>query len=72
MMELRIERIYPGIWKITLGEPEAATPVKLRHIAPAGEALAALPRRWTAPSQRRQSPGVKRARLHRAPAFRRG
>lgn len=30
-----MEQIYPGIWKITLGEPEAATPVSLRNLPPA-------------------------------------
>jgi alpha-D-xyloside xylohydrolase len=33
-----MQPIHPGIWKMTLGDPEVATPVKLRHRPPA-EAL---------------------------------
>jgi len=35
-------QIYPGIWKFTFGEPEAVTPAKLRHRAPAEDALRKL------------------------------
>jgi alpha-D-xyloside xylohydrolase len=37
---MQIEQPFAGIWKITLGEPETATPVALRHKAPQAAALA--------------------------------
>lgn len=37
------EQIHPGVWKLTLGTPEAITPVRTRRYAPAAAALAALP-----------------------------
>lgn len=38
-----MEQIYPGVWRIRLGEPEAVTPVALRHHLPAADALGRLP-----------------------------
>jgi alpha-D-xyloside xylohydrolase len=38
-------QIYPGIWKVTVGQPELATPVRLRGRAPVEDAL----RRMCAP-----------------------
>ncbi|PTY05020.1 glycoside hydrolase [Opitutaceae bacterium EW11] len=35
--------IFPGVWRLTLGQPESITPVRTRHHAPRAEALAALP-----------------------------
>jgi alpha-D-xyloside xylohydrolase len=29
-----MEQVYPGVWKVTLGQPEALTPVGLRHRDP--------------------------------------
>jgi alpha-D-xyloside xylohydrolase len=42
-----MQLIYPGIWKMTLGEPESATPVNLRYQQPAISGLQSL----TAPSE---------------------
>ena len=42
-----MQLIYPGIWKMTLGEPESATPVNLRFQQPAISGLQSL----TAPSE---------------------
>ncbi len=36
-----MEQVYPGVWKVTLGQPEALTPVGLRHHAPLGGGEAA-------------------------------
>ncbi|MCL2701214.1 MAG: DUF5110 domain-containing protein [Phycisphaerae bacterium] len=38
-----MELVGPGVWKISLGQPEEATPVRLRHRAMAAERMAALP-----------------------------
>ncbi len=35
--------VLPGVWRLTLGEPEEITPVRTRHYQPAAEALEALP-----------------------------
>ena len=35
--------IFPGVWRVTLGQPEAITPTSTRHYSPAFEGLAALP-----------------------------
>lgn len=35
--------ISPGVWRITLGQPETLTPTSTRHYSPAEEGLAALP-----------------------------
>jgi len=35
--------IYPGVWKATLGAPEAHTPVRARRIPPAADGLAKMP-----------------------------
>ena len=35
--------IFPGVWRVTLGQPEAITPTSTRHYSPALEGLAALP-----------------------------
>jgi alpha-D-xyloside xylohydrolase len=37
-----MEQIYPGVWKITLGEPERATPVTMRYQPPDAASLHAL------------------------------
>lgn len=37
-----MQQIFPGVWKITLGEPEDATPVRLRHVPPAADAFTSL------------------------------
>lgn len=37
------EQVAPGVWRIRLGTPEAATPATLSHHAPATEAMANLP-----------------------------
>jgi len=39
----RLERIYPGIWKASLGVPEESSPAKLRFRQPAEDALRGLP-----------------------------
>lgn len=44
----RVERgswtaVAPGVWRVTLGTPEAQTPVHARQIAPAMEGLRAMP-----------------------------
>ena len=36
--------IHPGVWRVTLGQPEAITPTSTRHYLPATEGLAALPK----------------------------
>src|SRR5450759_1667121 len=36
---LNMQPIYPGIWKLTLGLPESATPVNLRYQPPATSRL---------------------------------
>lgn len=36
--------ILPGVWRITLGQPEAITPASTRHYLHATEGLAALPK----------------------------
>jgi alpha-D-xyloside xylohydrolase len=38
-----MDKIFPGIWKVTLGQPEAITPVKVCHTEPAVEAIGKLP-----------------------------
>lgn len=38
-----MESILPGIWKLTLGEPEAVTPARVHDVAPWREGLEALP-----------------------------
>ena len=38
-----MDKIFPGIWKVTLGQPEDITPVKVRHTEPAVEAIGKLP-----------------------------
>lgn len=38
-----LTEIYPGVWRVTFGEPEAITPVKTRHYAPQDFGLGALP-----------------------------
>jgi len=38
-----MEQVGPGVWKISLGAPEAATPVRVRGRAAAVERMAALP-----------------------------
>jgi len=43
MTQARLEPVGPGVWKISLGQPEAATPVRLRHRAVAADRMAALP-----------------------------
>jgi alpha-D-xyloside xylohydrolase len=37
------EEVYPGVWRLTFGTPEAITPVRTRHYAVAAEGLAQLP-----------------------------
>ncbi len=37
------QEIFPGVWKLTLGQPEHATPVRLRFFQPAGPAIKSLP-----------------------------
>lgn len=44
MPALRWREVYPGIWKATVGVPEAYTPVTSRAVAPASEPLAQLPK----------------------------
>ena len=38
-----MELLFPGIWRVRLGVPEAVTPVALRDVTPAEEALRRLP-----------------------------
>lgn len=38
-----MEQILPGVWKLTLGDPESLTPVALRHRQPAADRLAQFP-----------------------------
>jgi len=45
----RWQAIHPGIWKVTLGQPEEFTPVKLRHREVAEEELLRLPHAATSP-----------------------
>jgi alpha-D-xyloside xylohydrolase len=37
------QEILPGVWKLTLGQPETATPVSLRYFQPAKSAFTTLP-----------------------------
>ncbi len=39
----RMEELYPGVWRIRMGEPEAVTPVTLFDHKPAAEGLGKLP-----------------------------
>lgn len=39
MPSLRWREVYPGVWKATVGVPEAYTPVRSRAVEPAREAL---------------------------------
>jgi len=39
----KVEPVMKGIWKVTLGTPEAFTPVRSRHRAPAAEAIEKMP-----------------------------
>jgi alpha-D-xyloside xylohydrolase len=58
---LKADPVHPGIWKVAFGAPEAITPVRTRHYAPATSALTALPRVETCPvnvSARRSRRGV--------------
>jgi alpha-D-xyloside xylohydrolase len=57
-----MEQIYPGVWKLTLGVPEAATPVSLRHVAPAAQALAGLPQAVQSPIDATEIVGRKTRR----------
>lgn len=41
--------ILPGVWRITLGQPEELTPISTRHYSPATGGLATLPRLDTCP-----------------------
>lgn len=47
--------IHPGVWRITLGAPEAITPQRTRHYPPAAEALAGLPKVASCPIEVRAS-----------------
>lgn len=47
-----MEQIFPGVWKIRLGQPEAQTPVSFRHIAPAVSTLKTLAAPETPPFDR--------------------
>jgi len=38
-----MEQLYPGVWKLTLGNPESVTPISLRHHQPALDRLHQLP-----------------------------
>lgn len=40
---MAMEEISPGIWKVTFGQPEAHTPVRLRHREAAGDRLRQMP-----------------------------
>lgn len=42
-MQAEFKSAFPGVWHLTLGEPETHTPVKLRNIPPDMEHAAALP-----------------------------
>lgn len=37
-----MEQVYPGVWKIVLGQPETVTPMAVRHFTPASDALQQL------------------------------
>ena len=39
-----LTEVLPGVWRVTLGQPEAITPTSTRHYSPAVEGLAALPK----------------------------
>jgi alpha-D-xyloside xylohydrolase len=54
--------LHPGVWKLTLGEPEAATPVRLRHAQPAAAGLADLPTVATCPLAAGQIVGTRAER----------
>lgn len=43
MNEPNVSQVYPGVWKITLGQPEGMTPVGLFPHQPAEDRLAQLP-----------------------------
>jgi alpha-D-xyloside xylohydrolase len=43
MTQPRLESVGPGVWRISLGQPEAATPARLRHRKPALERMKTLP-----------------------------
>lgn len=38
-----MEQIFPGVWKVVLGQPDTVTPMTVRTFPPAGDALRALP-----------------------------
>ena len=44
-----MQQILPGVWKLTLGEPEAITPVRVRHQAPSEAAFERLPQAPSCP-----------------------
>lgn len=37
------EQVYPGVWCVTIGEPESITPVSVRSIMPAADKLEKMP-----------------------------
>jgi len=37
------QEIFPGVWKLTLRQPESATPVRLRYFQPSQSAIKTLP-----------------------------
>jgi len=37
------QELHPGVWKMTLGQPEAGTPVRLRYFQPSVSGLKTLP-----------------------------
>jgi alpha-D-xyloside xylohydrolase len=57
-----MQMIYPGIWKLTLGEPETATPVNLRYQPPALAGLQALATSGETPFDAAAVTGRKTAR----------
>lgn len=57
-----LTQILPGVWKITLGRPEKATPVKLRHRKPARAAFKALPAAGDCPVTEAEIAGAVTAR----------
>lgn len=59
--------VMPGVWKATVGTPEAITPVRTRFVAPRLDELAAMPQVPAPPVERpKMSVGVRGTTVHLA------
>ncbi|HVU46002.1 MAG TPA: TIM-barrel domain-containing protein [Terracidiphilus sp.] len=61
------KRVYPGVWKATIGTPERFTPVSSRLVAPNEEAFGRLPVIDTAPLQPVEGKRIERGCLVQLP-----